>query len=286
MTEKKTLKLIRRNHIFIDSSHRESGDINDFRITLNPFWTQVNQNQQLKIALTDATIPYNFNNINANNKTVVIGGTTYNLEEGNYSTFDLANSLQTFITIEDSNASITYSAITNKFTIRTTTVGTTSFLFSTSFKVFGFADGSTTYNLSSASNVVSTGLANVLLYNDLYIRTNLNTNNILDNQLSTILCKIPIDTSPFSNIIYNNHSIDNQITFNQKAINSLHVRLSDIDDTLISMVDDWSFILTIELFQEIDIQDPLDEVVKLLQDIILQGDINYKKRKVRKNKQL
>tara|TARA_R100000697_G_scaffold117641_1_gene139423 strand:- start:2133 stop:2993 length:861 start_codon:yes stop_codon:yes gene_type:complete len=286
MNGKKSLKLIRRNHIFIDTSHRNSGSINDFRIILNPFWTQVNQNQQLKIALTDATIPYNFNNINSTNKTVIIGGTTYNLEEGNYSTFDLANSLQTFISIEDSNASITYSAITNKFTIRTTTVGTTTFVFSTSFKVFGFADGSTTYNLSSVSNVVSTGLANVLLYNDLYIRTNLNTNNILDNQISTILCKVPIDVAPFSNIVYSNHSVDNQITFNQKSINFLHVRLTDIDDNLIPMVDNYSFILTIELFEEIDIQDPLEEVVKLLQDLILQRDIIEKKKKVRKNKLL
>jgi len=294
--------VVTRRHLYVESAHRSSGSINDFTMNLNDAWTQVPIGQRLSIGITDATIPYFFDNVAADTIKFTFyfytGGAytsaLFTFDSGNYTAFQVANTIETFMKTMDSGVTVVYDTIRNQYAYNSTTASTETNdnkiqPFNTATASFlGFADSS--IRLFGKDNELrSTEPVSVLTTTDLYIRTNISTTNVHDDQLSDILVKIPIDVPPFSNICYNNHYTENRIVFNQGKLNALNVRITDNNNVVIPMELDWSLTFTLE-FEEIphasQIQTQLARIEKLLEMQITQGEISRRKGKRTQKKSL
>ena len=294
--------IVSRKHLYVESSHRNSGSINDFIIDLNDSWTYVPPGQKLLIGVTDATIPYYFHNVGADTIKFTFyyytgsaySSTLFTADAGNYTAFQVASTIETFIKTVDANATVVYDTIRNQYVFNSTTSSTAAnnnkiMCFSQSVADFlGFADTSL-FLFGKNNELRTTKPISVLTTTDLYIRTNISTLNIHDNQISDILVKIPIDVPPFSNICYNNHATDNRITFNQGKLNFLQVKITDSSNVAITMDLDWSLTFTLE-YHKLEEASPiprgLARMSQLLEMLITQGEIGRRKQKTAKKKSL
>ena len=294
--------IVSRNHLYVESSHRDHGSINDFIIDLNDNWTYVPPGQKLLIGVTDATIPYYFDNVGADTIKFTFyfytgsaySSTLFTADAGNYTAFQVASTIETFIKTVDAGASVVYDTIRNQYVFNSTTSSTAAnnnkiMCFSQSVADFlGFADTSL-FLFGKNTELRTTKPISVLTTTDLYIRTNISTDNVHDNQLSDILVKIPIDVPPFSNICYNNHSTDNRIVFNQNKLNFLQVRITDSNNVPITMDLDWSLTFTLEYHKNDDmgvIPRGVSRIQQLIEMLITQGEIGRRKQKTAKKKSL
>ena len=62
------MKIVDKKMVFINSSERDNGSINDFTITLPSHLLTRKDNQSMRIILNDLVLPYTWYNVQASNK--------------------------------------------------------------------------------------------------------------------------------------------------------------------------------------------------------------------------
>ena len=280
--------------IFLSSSERVVGSINDFVINLDEDIIKPDTNIQhtiTKLSISQATIPYTFPNVvTGQNDTysLFVGATEHviTLTEGNYNVFDLQTNLQTNLRdatkVNDSNATVEYSTITSGFTITSTVC--TDVQFTNTNKLFGF---STTGKQSLTANTISSDRVVIVIdKNDLYLRTNIQNHNIMNNALSDVYIKIPISVQPYSNIIYNeNIDGENAIVLRNYNLGALRIRITDKDNVLIPLQEEWNFTIRLVYQDELHkfvqerILARIEEQTELIRLLLLQEDMKQKEKK-------
>ena len=281
--------------IFLSSSERIVGSINDFVINLDEDIIKPDTNLQhtiTKLSISQATIPYTFPNIVSGINTsysLFVGATEHaiTLTEGNYNVFDLQtnllNNLKDATKVNDSNATVEYSTITSGFTITSTVCTDVQFNLQTN-KLFGF---STTAKQALTTNTISSDRVVIVIdKNDLYLRTNIQNHNIMNNALSDVYLKIPISVQPYSNIIYNeNIDGENAIILQNYNLGALRIRITDKNNVLIPLQEEWNFTIRLVYQDELHkfvqerILKKIEEQTELIRLLLLQEDMKQKEKK-------
>ena len=179
------------------------------------------------VSIVDCVIPFSFYSINSTNNILVYLylGTQYTvtIPVGNYNINQLITALQSLM----SNFTVSYTSVTNKLTFTNSSNNNFSFLpSSTCFGIIGFSDG----NTYTSNAYVLTSVNCINIYSITYIQVNSNflTYNINKKQINNlnILGLIPIQTTPFSLIQYNN-STNYKINLFINQISSIRIKLTD-----------------------------------------------------------
>jgi hypothetical protein len=210
---------------------------------------EIPSQHHIHISVRNAIIPYSFYNINStNNFLIYIANNvtyTYILDIGNYNALQLVKYLNTLIV--SSGLSCNYNIITNKLTF---THSTYNFIFSsnsTCLSFMGFIY--TSLSLSTNKVLISNNCLNLQNVQSIHIQTNFITGNINSSELykQNTLCTIPINTSPYSNITYDNSS-NFSTNLYSNLLNEIYIKLVDQDNNLINLNGlDWSITLQVEI---------------------------------------
>ena len=221
-------------HLNTSDAKKLNGSFNSF-LEFNLPLVQRESYYTIYISLAHANIPYSFYAINETNNKLqynIISFDNQTLETysviltpGNYTSTTIILELQHLL---GPNFIITYSEITNKLTFKHIT---NNFIFVYSnnsiLKVLGF---DITYNLFYSLNRTLTPLYMLNLYTIrcLCINTTFITENLMSNTNlnSSILCTIPINTTPFTLINYIN-LIDHKCNLDSNVFNNIIIKITD-----------------------------------------------------------
>eukprot|EP01051_Picozoa_sp_SAG22_P006592 SAG22_NODE_436_length_10519_cov_21.912188_12_plen_323_part_00 len=242
--------------LFIDSRdaiHSNSDGAAEFMYVFNQA-IHNNPGEGVLVSLLQASIPYSFYNVRSGSNdsikiTVVKDGATANytitVPAGNYTVTSLAQKLKEDIETQmddgETNVTITYDRITNKFKFaispatRSVTIhGATS---SDLTQVIGLTTEDFTFDNTTAkvtSNVVDMNGG----IHALYLRTNLPVLSSMDSQsggLSQILAKVPILDKPGSVITHEPANSVYKALIQTEAVRAITLRLTDDRNRLISL---------------------------------------------------
>ena len=190
-----------------------NNNISDCNFTLPNI--EVSDGYYIHLSVQSCVIPYSFYNIDSTNNSlfyqeIVVDGngaqtgvinTSLYITSGNYNAIQLASYLSSNLP----RTTVTYSTITGKYTFINSTY---NFIIKSQYSkcldLIGCSNNDL-YNTSALKQLVSYTPANLSPRQCICISSNLQTGNI-NNQQSfnrSILCSIPITTSPFSLITYN-----------------------------------------------------------------------------------
>ena len=203
---------------------------------------------KVSVSVQTASIPSSFYNCDDFNKKInyVENSITYNkvLPQGNYNVLTLANALKTLMGV---NFTITYNSLDNTYTIINSLYDFQLLATSTCFEMIGFKDN-TTY--SSVSKSLKSPISiNLFTIRNIYISSNnfmLNNINSSTPNNSSILCSIPIQSSPGSILTYSNkYNVYNEV-YNTHNLTLLHIKLTDQDGAILDL-NGCHFSLTLQL---------------------------------------
>jgi hypothetical protein len=272
-----------RHHIYTSSCKRTSGSIEDYDLILRRPIILQNPHHYFKVIVKEATIPYTFQQVNTNfnqfSYILARGGVTYpqrtfSITNGNYNInsliaevkTQLIADIQTYLPAYNPTLLWTYDRDTMFVTFSltpdaTTTTYTIKPLTDQVSTMLGVVTDTTFGNVGA---VVTTGSStqpvNVSPITSIYIRSgslkqpNLSTENLVDSDdISDILCQIPILNQPTSWIQYlNDLTIENKVM--NASINDLNLYLTDNRSYSLNLRGiDWSCLLTV-----IEIEPPLE----------------------------
>lgn len=198
------------------------------------------------ISVHSANIPYSFYNIDSTNNTLIYVissiSTTITITPGNYNAIQLAAYLQSLMP----NFRVTYNSITNKFTFLNTTY---NFAFDTSSKCFSILGFSNTNVTSILKSLTSDKCVNMQSKQCINIMSNFATGNIssFDMKSNKMLCCIPLNTQPYSNIIYENPS-NFRSNLYTNVISYLNIMITDQENNVLDLNGlDWSLVLQLDI---------------------------------------
>lgn len=199
-----------------------------------------------------------FYNINSTNKYLTISyydtlgndyENTISLPDGNYDVNTLKTKLQQSIRDESgllSQFTIEYDAISNKYTFKTN--NTTTFQFNKSvfnnslLPVLGFENKDTLV----ANIITATHMVDFSGYDNFYVRcpsAGLNVYSDKLDQYTDIVCIVPLNTSPFENVMYEPLR---PLTIQTSGFAQLQFRLTDKNNRLIDLNGgDWEMLIEI-----------------------------------------
>ena len=227
-------------------------------------------NQRLRMVLNDLVLPYTWFNVQDTNNTFEVmengpnSGFTVTLTNGSYNALQLRDHLKTVLTLRSMSAGggyqydVAFNEIDSKFTftITTTYSGTNTITCSNnSNKLLGFKKGAT--NTFSAGSLRSTHSISTIYTDALLLHSDLLNTNVDKAagtgdsfHLSNVFAKIPISTSPFNNIIFKNQNDDYLINIPDQRVSQLRFWFTTIDHEAITLNDDFSFTLKIEVMED------------------------------------
>eukprot|EP01050_Picozoa_sp_SAG11_P015335 SAG11_NODE_1978_length_3972_cov_45.154144_2_plen_305_part_00 len=276
------MKIVDKKMIFINSSERDSGTINDFTITLPTHLLTRKDNQKMRIILNDLVLPYTWYNVQSSNRifTVTEQLAGYNnlsyqviLTPGSYHVLQLRDHLKQQLDFFSSVGgfhyiyTITYDEVSAKFKFTAAEANgastTVYFIFDgyPTCKLLGFEPNSTnTFNSAvddPGTNVTSTRAVNMMFTDALYMHCDLPTTNINKGsgdkstyQVSNAFAKVPVNTSPFSNILYANVNDDFLTNIPERFINRIRFKFYTMEHNDIELNDDYSFTLKLEILED------------------------------------
>jgi hypothetical protein len=266
---------VNRFHIYLSSSLKQEGKIEDYTFTLSRPIILSNPHHYFKVVVKQATIPYTFQQINNNyNKfqykiirnSIDYGIRTFVIKNGNYTILSLITEVQTQL-LTDLNIIIPgYIPIFNWTYDRDQMAVTFSFtpdLINTSFTIYnldkqintmlGVTQNITFFNVgSSITTATSNQPVNISPITSLFIRSaslkqqDLSRENLVNtDDISDILVQVPILNQPTSWITYlNDLNIENRIV--NTIINDINIYLSDnLSFELNLRGIDWSCVITV-----------------------------------------
>jgi len=266
---------INRFHLYLSSSKRTSGSIEDYEFILQRPMLLTNSHHYFKVIVKQATIPYTFQQVNTNynqfqykliRNAVDYGVRTFTVANGCYTIVSLLAELkakwvadiQTYLPSYTPVFLFTYDrnamAATLSFTPDATDTSFTVYpLVNQISTMIGITGLSTFSNVgSTVSPITSVQPVNVSPITSLYIRSgslkqsDLSRENIVNtDDVCDILVQIPILNQPTSWIQYLNElAIENRIL--NSTINELNLYLTDNRSYSLDLRDiDWSCVLTI-----------------------------------------
>ena len=264
------MKVVDKKLLFISSVERDSGSIADFQVNLPSHLVACQPNQRLRMVLNDLVLPYTWFNVQDTNNTFEVmengpnSGFTVTLTNGSYNALQLRDHLKTVLTLRSMQSGggyqfdVSFNEIDSKFTFTITNPysGTNTITCSNnSHKLLGFKKGAT--NTFSGATLISTHSISTIYTDALLLHSDLlNTNvdkaaGVGDSfHLSNVFAKIPISTSPFNNIIFENQNDDYLINIPDQRLSQLRFWFSTIDHEAITLNDDFSFTLKIEVMED------------------------------------
>lgn len=253
MTTINTVNTVNTYNLFLNSQNRSSGSSSNYLLSLFKPIVLTSPNNYFTVRVGSVEIPYAFplitNQNNTINFSITRSGTTTNssftIDNGNYNILNLldmiANSLQnkiyTLLTIL-LKFNFTYERVTGKATFGIVGADSipTSITISNNSSVFMTCIGFSapfTFSYSSptiAVNATSTQNVNVTQNTAVYIRSDglsqtSNYENIVDtSNISNILAKVQLNTTPQSYILWTNPT-DLEIEINNRVIDTIDLYL-------------------------------------------------------------
>lgn len=253
--------IVNKYNIYINTEQRINGDSNNFRIKLDKPILITNSRNRLEAQVVNIEYPYSFYQVNASNNTINVRlnsiTQTINITHGNYSITDLLAEFKSQILgsflIGSLNLNFTYDKASGKVRIDLfdPIYTTAEFFFagSTIGKMCGFTNNVTITSIGSAS---SNSFVNVNPITSIYLRSDICASNhdvesiVVENEISDILCKIPIRTQP-NTYIYHNQPYDDRIYLGIQKIDIMqfYVTSNQNKQILFNHELDWAFQLII-----------------------------------------
>jgi len=275
------MKVVDKQLVFINSSDRDSGEIQDFHISIPSHLLTCQSHQKMRMILNDLVLPYTWYNVQEANRYLHLeenGGALSQvaLDLGSYNALQLQTHLQSKLNEAGNHTYVvTFDEIAAKFKFTITTVHnstnslqftkTTNGVNSSAYKLLGFDKGSTnhfatftnvplnttTYELTS-SKTITTMFADALHFHCDLLNTNVDkmVGDESTFHLSNVFAKVMIDTSPFNNIIFQNRNDDFLINITSKRLTGMRFWFTTSDHTPIDMNDDFSFTLKVEVLED------------------------------------
>lgn len=204
----------------------------------------------LYLSVQQATIPYTFYNINSKNNSLsyVVNATNYftiTITEGNYN----INQLISFLKLNMSGFNISYNDITGKLSFLNALYNFQFLSTSTCLEILGF-NANRNY-LSNNFVLISENVINLHPIKCINIESNLLTYNINKAMVnnSSILCCIPILTSPYSLITYSNpNNFKTNLFVNE--LSKLHIKLIDQEGNIINLNgNQWAITIQLDVIE-------------------------------------
>jgi len=274
---------INRYHLYLSSSKRQAGSIEDYNIALKRPIILKNPHHYFKVIVKQATIPYTFQQINNNynkfNYSLLRNGFQHpqrqvSLDNGNYTITSLLKQLSLKLTEDISSYVVGYVPEFNFTYDRNSMFCTFSLkndnLSSNTITIFPLTDqintmvgivnqcsfgntGSTTFNCLSTQPVNVSPITSIFIRSDTLKQSSLSTENIVNrDDQSDILLQIPILNQPTSWIQYENElNIENQVV--NSIINDVNLYLSDNRTYSLDLRGiDWSCVMTVIEYEGIE----------------------------------
>ena len=201
--------------------------------------------------ISHCEIPYSFYIINSNNNKLIINNITYVIDEGNYNAYTLLEKINLLL---PDDFTLNFNEENGKYNLLCDVFFTISSL-STINKIIGLDN----YNYSglfdfstNKYNLIFPYLVNVSGSKNIYIETNLITNNLnLNSNSVNVLKSVPVDVPPYGIILYNNNENIETIIKNRE-LNYLEIKLKDDDNQLINFNNiSWSITLEIKITKQL-----------------------------------
>ena len=260
-------ELVESKILFIDSNKALIKNSNDDIVVSVPTkFMQANEDQKIDVELTEFSCKRNFYAVKDTNNAfdIFYNGTShiYYLTNGNPTALTLDTELKTDFEAEFSGETfaVSFSNYTGKITITSTFSGAVPSDLSLNFniensayQILGFAKNSQNpFTINSQTiSISSTQPINVNGEENIFFRCSLVNENFENEDdkilLTDILAKIPIITSPYSTISFINPSGIFRTTISQKNISEFSIRLTNEDNDLIGLNDNFTATLTFHL---------------------------------------
>ena len=295
------MKIVDKRMVFINSNERDSGTVSDFTITVPPHLLTRNNNQLMRMILNDLVLPYTWYNVQSSNQKFTVRENSSSdpyecvLTPGSYHVLQLRDHLKDRLDYY-SNASgfdytytVTYDEVAATFTFQATKQGFTpvvSFEFdsTSSYRLLGFQPDSVN-NFTTVDNkqvLTSTKAVNMMFTDALYLHCDLPTTNVNKGSgdkstysISHAFAKIPINTTPFSNIIYSNVNDDFVTNIPERFLNRIRFKFHTLEHNDIELNDDFSFTLKLEIIEDDERQlvNQNTAIGELLRTLLLQQHV-------------
>lgn len=251
--------IARSTNIFISTRNVTNTDtINNFTIDMNDDCLKLDNpnNQKFRISLIDFAMPYLYDEINNNNNTIDINGTSISLPPGIYK----YNEITSYINGVMGSTVINFDVNQIKFVFGGNVI--VEFPNIWSAKVWGF-NGLGPY--SSVTGITSDRMLNEMLLKKIYIciedlpesSRGRNYDNLTSGEfkISNILMPIPIRVQP-GELIYHNdvrYAEKHLMEFNMEQIRNLTLTLRDSYGNLLQNLPDWEGTINVEVVDIIDL---------------------------------
>lgn len=199
------------------------------------------------LSIINMQIPYSFYNINEYNNDLVISINNvlflYKIQPGNYNVNNFVSYLN--LLIVNSGCTISYDGIRNKLKIINMSNNFLISPLSSSLRILGFES-----NIQSIDGqIIAINCLNLQSVQCLHILSNYNSGNINSSNFynKNTLCTIPINSSPYSNILYENN---NNISCNlyNSMLTEINITIVDQSGEIVNLNGlDWSLTLKLEI---------------------------------------
>jgi hypothetical protein len=286
------MKIVDKRLLFINSQDRVSGSIENFTVELPSHLLMRQKNQRTRLILNDLVLPYTWYNVQATNNNFVVVETILGVSTpviitipvGSYHALQLRTQIQTLLnaSLQDTYT-VAYQEVSGKFKfVIGTNVNRTAqpqFIMSVDTsnhtnRLIGFTPATT--HVFVNNELQSSGSINMMFTDALFMHIDLPNNNVTKGSgnkdtfhVSNSFAKIPINSSPFNNIIYNNTNDDFLLNTADVVIDTLRFSIKTLNHEPIVLNDDYSFTLKLEVIEDDEKQlilqnSGLGELLKML----------------------
>lgn len=248
--------------IFVSSAQRQSGTPGDFDVVFGNSVLHRDRDSVMRIAVAEASIPRTWYSLREGYNRFVVQpiGHVVTLELAYYNAVDLRVALIHQLPPENgADWQVTYSRLTNKYTIRRPPVasGITQYTWDlTDFpsEALGFSKGETPTFTQFEPRITSTIPVRVnednavLIHTDLPTAGNASVDNLSEGVFgdSTILAKIPIVVAPYDTISYMMESNLFWQVVNAHHVDRVRIFLTDDQGRPLDLQHDWSLVLVVQ----------------------------------------
>jgi len=247
-------------HIRTEDCSKLNGSLNSyFSFILKPAISVINMQNNLSCKLSTAEIPYSFYTVNSYNNTfnIIENGVprAITIAKGSYDIFEFRDLI---LSLLGGTYTVAVSVNTGKMTIINAAFATIGLSFtSDAFKLLGFSNQ--IYSATGAAGLISPNIISLFSITGIYLKSNLSGYNIyntrLNNNLSSILQLIQIESDTFNMINYRSTTDAFISRLNDKKIDEITFRLTDAEDNLIDF-NGIDFEFTLKVFENKNIIAP------------------------------
>jgi hypothetical protein len=284
------MKVVDKRLLFINSTDRVSGSIENFMIEIPPHLLHKEKHQRMRIILNDVILPFTWYNVQPSNNTLQVTEhisnppapytTTVTLIPGSYHVLQLRDHLMAQLNAALShNYTVVFDETSAKFTFTSNNIVNPSmdvlgFGANSAHKLLGFkADSQNTF---STNTLVSSGAINMMFTDAVFLHCDLPNTNVNKGvgeresfHVSNAFAKLAVNTSPFNTIIYQNTNDDYLINVPDSHLQNMRFTLKTLNHDIITLNDEYSFTLKLEVLEDDEKQIvqqnmALGELLKLL----------------------